>query len=431
MTQQAISGRLKAALLRAACAALFAALAACGGNDSSTAASAVASGCATGNGGAGGSPGGSFTGSVHPVLSISVKGNCLMDALGNTVQLRGVNVSGLESGVILRGGTDYWQSSNLGGRPDFNRIASWKANAVRLPLNEDSWLGLKVTGIPGNVVSIDGTAYQAEVAATVAAANAAGLYVILDLHWSAPAHFAANTQNPFMDADNSVTFWISLAQAFKNNPAVMFELFNEPFVCPVSKGAQCSAPEGTDTDKAMVYGGTESYYWGLSSGTYGGEPTRVAYAYHTAGFQQVINAIRGTAATNVIICGGNSFDDDLSWWSKYPVTDPLNQLAAALHQYPNSYPYTVTSKLEELNAILKPIVAKHPLILTEMGDEVGIDPAPFAIQLLTWADTQGYSVMAWTWNPWGGTNTLIQNTTNYTPTMGLGETYYNWTYYHQ
>jgi hypothetical protein len=66
-----------------------------------------------------------------------------------------------------------------------------------------------------------------------------------------------------------------------------------------------------------------------------------------------------------------------------------------------------------------------------MGDEVGIDPAPFAIQLLTWADTQGYSVMAWTWNPWGGTNTLIQNTTNYTPTMGLGETYYNWTYYHQ
>jgi len=110
------------------------------------------------------------------------------------------------------------------------------------PLNEDSWLGLTVTGIPGNVISLNGPGYQAEVKATVAAANAAGLYVILDLHWTAPSNFAANTQNPFMNADNSINFWTSVATAFQGNPAVMFEVFNEPVVCPASQGGCALRP---------------------------------------------------------------------------------------------------------------------------------------------------------------------------------------------
>src|ERR1035441_586169 len=55
-------------------------------------------------------------------------------------------------------------------------------NVVPLPVNEDSWLGKSVTGMAGNVITLNGPAYQAEVAATVKAANAAGLYVILHLH---------------------------------------------------------------------------------------------------------------------------------------------------------------------------------------------------------------------------------------------------------
>ena len=288
------------------------------------------------------------TGTTSGAMSISIQGNRLVDVQGNTLQLRGVNLSGLESGVIFTGGTDFWQSSGFSSRPDFAKIAAWKANAVRLPLNEDSWLGLTVTGIPGNVISLNGPAYQAEVAATVAAANAAGLYVILDLHWTAPATFAANTQNPFLNADNSINFWTSVADAFKNNLAVMFEAFNEPFVCPRSQGVQCSGPAGINANQVLANGGTESYYWGLNTGTYGGAATQVAYTYNTVGYQQVITAIRGTGATNVIICGGNSYDDDLTWWTQYPVTDPLNQLAAALHQYSFSYPYTVASRSSSL-----------------------------------------------------------------------------------
>ena len=363
-------------------------------------------------------------------LSIGMQGNHFVDGGGNTVQVRGVNVSGLESGIIWAGGTDFWQSSNFSGRPDFTKIAAWKANAVRLPLNEASWLGLTVVGIPGNGIALDGAAYQAEVKATVAAANAAGLYVILDLHWTAPGVFAPNTQNPFLNADNSVNFWSSVANAFQGNQAVMFELFNEPFICPASQGGVCSAPEGVNVNLTLSQGGTENYYIGLSTGTYTGSVTRAPFVYKTVSYQTVINAIRATGAANVIICGGNNYDDDLTWWTQYPPTDPLNKLAAAIHQYPGFYPNNAVTGAAGMNAMMDPIAANHPVIVTELGDEVGSNPAPFAAPVLAWADAHGYSVMAWTWNPWGGTNTLIQDATSYTPTPGLGQTYHDWTFNH-
>src|SRR5439155_1628854 len=59
-------------------------------------------------------------------------------------------------------------------------IATWRANVVRLPLNETCWLGInRVTP------SYAGANYQQAVADYVARLNGAGLVVILDLHWTA------------------------------------------------------------------------------------------------------------------------------------------------------------------------------------------------------------------------------------------------------
>jgi endoglucanase len=215
-------------------------------------------------------------------FSIAVSGNRLANGSGKTVQLRGAAVAGLESGIIFGAGNTYWSSSGFNGRPDFTKLAAWKLNVVRLPVNEDSWLGKSVTGMAGNVITLNGPAYQAEVAASVKAANATGLYVILDLHWSAPANFIANVQNPMADADNSVAFWTSVANAFMNNPAVIFELFNEPYFDPVSQadGAFNNVTGGfpnTTTNEMIRNGGTPSYYFGLSSGTRGGSEQKVSY----------------------------------------------------------------------------------------------------------------------------------------------------------
>jgi endoglucanase len=365
-------------------------------------------------------------------LSISVQGNRLVNAQGNTLQLRGANISGLESGIIYGGGTNYWASAGLRGRPDFTKLAAWKMNVVRLPLNEDSWLGKSVSGMPGNSFALNGAGYQAEVAASVAAANAAGLYVILDLHWTAPASFAANEQNPMMDADNSIAFWTSVANAFKGNPAVMFELFNEPYIFnpSVSNGAfpvVTNAHPDAAANAILRNGGLAIRVFGTSDGGYRGVKIGASYTWQTAGYQTVIEAIRATGATNVIVCGGNRWSSDLSWWGQNPPVDPLNQLAAALHAYPvgnSRFP-------DSASAMLAPIVSAHPLIVTELGDEIYAHPAPFATKVLAWADANGYSVTAWTWNPWGGSNTLIQNASNYAPTAGLGQTYHDWTVNHR
>jgi len=62
---------------------------------------------------------------------------------------------------------------------------------------------------------------------------------------------------------------------------------------------------------------------------------------------------------------------------------------------------------------------------------VGSNPASFAATALSWIDSHGYSVTAWTWNPWGGANTLIENTSSFTPTPGLGQTYHDWAVNHK
>jgi endoglucanase len=370
-------------------------------------------------------------------LSISVQGDHLIDGNGKPVQLRGASISGLEGGSIFFGaGNAIWSSAGLGGRPDFERLTDWKLNAVRLPLNEDSWLGKTVTDIPGRVIAVDAGAYRTEVQASVAAANRAGLYVILDLHWAAPASFAANAQNPMMDADNSLEFWTSIANTFKGNPAVLFELYNEPYVVPASAthGAFASATGKVPDSVANAIirdGGTADFYFARSTGAFNSAITRVAYRWHSLGYQPVIDAVRAAGASNVILCGGNHYSNDLTWWSQQPPEDPSQQLAVSLHLYPGGYPYNLKTDAAAVDAMLAAIVASHPLVITEMGDEGGSNPAVFANKVLAWADSHGYSVLAWSWNPWGGANTLIQDNTHFTPTAGLGRAYHDWAIAHK
>ena len=106
-------------------------------------------------------------------LSIRVQGDHFIDANSLPIQLRGVNVSGLEYTAVQG-----WDAADPWGgmHPNWTAIKSWDANAVRLPLNEASWLGY--TCIDGTGASRNpdpGHNYQATVAKAVADATAAGL----------------------------------------------------------------------------------------------------------------------------------------------------------------------------------------------------------------------------------------------------------------
>ena len=102
-------------------------------------------------------------------------------------------------------------------------MAAWGINAVRIPLNEDCWLGIN-----GVAPTVGGIAYRRAIEAYVARLGRAGMVAVVDLHWSAPGAQLATGQQDMADADHSVAFWHSVAAALRGDRNVVFDLYNEP-----------------------------------------------------------------------------------------------------------------------------------------------------------------------------------------------------------
>jgi hypothetical protein len=116
-------------------------------------------------------------------LTVRIAGNHFVDGAGRTVRLLGVN----------RSGTEYECMANNGffdGPADAASIAamaSWNIDAVRVPLNEDCWLG--INGAPPRY---SGANYRNAIAGYVSRLHAAGMYAIVDLHWNAQGALPAD-----------------------------------------------------------------------------------------------------------------------------------------------------------------------------------------------------------------------------------------------
>ncbi len=108
--------------------------------------------------------------------AVHVHGNQLVDTAGRVVRLKGVNRSGTEYACAQGWGFFDGPSDSA----SVQAIVSWKANAVRVPLNETCWLAIN-----GVAPAYSGANYARAISDYVALLNRAGLVVILDLHWSA------------------------------------------------------------------------------------------------------------------------------------------------------------------------------------------------------------------------------------------------------
>ena len=350
--------------------------------------------------------------------AIHVAGNHFVDGAGNVIQLRGASISGLEL-VAVQGWSpaNPWGAQTGDGTPNYRSLLAWNMNVVRFPLNEASWLGYRCTDATGASRDPDpGHNYQATVKQSVAAASAAGLYVILDLHWTAPKNFCPLAQNPMADADNSVTFWKSIAATFKDDANVMFELFNEPYMYWL-------ATEHSEWQTAMQGGAITQYVTGAP------KPYQAAYNWQVASMQQLLDTVRATGATNPVLIAGVNWAGDLSQWLAHAPKDPLNQIAAVWHAYPaygttwGTAAYTLpgggAASYANAQAILD---AGRPVILTETGDRnaPGTAGAPFMSKLLPWADKAGASYLGWTWDVWQNAENVLIKDKNGTPSDGYG-----------
>jgi hypothetical protein len=319
--------------------------------------------------------------------ALKVSGNRLVTASGATYRLLGVNRSGGEFACIQ--GYGIWDGPMDAASVDAMR--TWKVRTVRVPLNEECWLGTSDVK-----AEYGGATYQAAVKTYVNLLISKGITPIVEMHWNYGQYTGnsagcsdvkATCQKPMPDAQYAPSFWTSVATAFKGNDAVVFDLFNEPY-------PERATGDATSGWKCWRDGGTCA---GIS--------------YQVAGFQSLVDAVRKAGATNVIMIGGLAYSNDLSQWLTYQPKDPQNDLAAFAH----IYNFNTCSNTSCFDSQLAPVARQVPLSLTEIGENTcghgNID------SVMKWADGQGVGYLGWTWNTWDCASgpSLISNY-NGTPT---------------
>jgi aryl-phospho-beta-D-glucosidase BglC (GH1 family) len=187
--------------------------------------------------------------------------------------------------AVNKAGTEYACAQGWGifdgphDQASVNVLKSWGINAVRVPLNEDCWLG--INGVPS---AYGGASYRTAIKGWTDLLRANSMRVILDLHWSAPGATLATGQAYMADADHSPAFWRSVAGTYKGDQGVLFDLFNEPHHVSWS-------------------------VWRNGDATW-------------AGMNQLIDAVRSTGATNWVIASGLAWGNDDSGWLANKPTVP-------------------------------------------------------------------------------------------------------------
>ncbi|MER7518394.1 cellulase family glycosylhydrolase [Streptomyces sp. NPDC126499] len=301
---------------------------------------------------------------------LRVSGNRFVDQNGATRRLLGVNRSGGEFMCVQ--GHGIWDGPV--DDASVRAIAGWKANTVRIPLNEECWLGLDHIK-----PEYRGAHYVNAVRDLVNRVLAHGMTPVLELHWthglytgnsSGCGDVHATCQKPMPNARYTPAFWTSVADTFKHDTRVVLDLFNEPY------------PDRATSTAAQAW----------SCWRDGGSCPGIGY--EVAGMQDLLDAVRATGAKNLVLVPGIAYSNDLSQWLRYRPTDPAGNLAAAWHVYNFNTCSTETC----WNDTLAPVAAQVPLLAGEIGENTC--GHAFVDRVMKWFDDRGLSYLGWTWNTW-------------------------------
>ncbi len=256
---------------------------------------------------------------------LHVVGNQILNRDDQPVWLQGVNVVSLEWSVS---GERVLKSTLVA-------VEEWKANAIRLPVKEEYWFGNTAGQKDG------GAAYRQLVDQVVTLVANRGAYVVLDLHrFRAPK-------------DEHVAFWKDAATVYKNHPAVLFDLFNEPhgiswevwrnggFV------AENSQPANADENAFLTPE----------------ERAKAAKGFQSPGMQRLVDTVRATGARNIVIAGGLDWAYDLSGIVEgFALSEPGgNGIVYSTHIYP--------WKRGWADKVLR-VAEKHPIFVGEVGADI-------------------------------------------------------------
>lgn len=307
---------------------------------------------------------------------LRVVGNHLENAKGETVWLQGVAIPSLEWSA---GGDHILKSIGVA-------MKDWKANCIRLPIGDNFYSG------KGPHQNDGGMKYRQLVEDAVNLVATHGGYIVLDLHdFRAPK-------------GEHVAFWQEVAAKYKNHPAVLFELFNEPH--GISWEVWRNGGKVTDKKKSDVIA----------------ENDQPLNSFDSVGMQKLLETVRATGAKNIVIAGGLDWGYDLSGVTGgFALEDKSgNGVMYSSHVYP----WKRNWQTRFLAA-----AEKHPIFIGEVGaeqeklsfipKEAQEDPATWVPDMLATIQKHKLNWTAWSFHPKAAPKALKD--WNYTPTEYWGE----------
>jgi endoglucanase len=140
------------------------------------------------------------------------------------VLLRGLNRSGLE--YAEPGSRGFLQSAGISESEIVRIVRDWGATVIRIPFTQDWALNGR-----GSFSAAD---YLEAIDQVILWASQAGAYTILDLQWldsDTPRGLNSDgsiNRVPSLPTTDSIVVWSMLADRYSGEPAVLFDLFNEP-----------------------------------------------------------------------------------------------------------------------------------------------------------------------------------------------------------
>ncbi len=318
---------------------------------------------------------------------IKVAGNRLTDPDGREVWLQGVAVPGLE---IVPEGHGVVNSTKVA-------IEEWKSNVVRLAVKDEYWFGRGKETAKTKAQTDGGAAYRAIVDAAVNMAANRGCYLVIDNH-------VFRAVKP-----EQLEFWKDVATKYKNHPAVLFDIINEPHGITWvvwRNGGFVEEKKKKEVDESAF----------LSE-----EEKRANEGYDSPGMQKLVEVIRATGAKNVIIAGGLDWAYDLTGiLDGYALEDESgNGIMYSTHVYP----WKKDWQKSFLDA-----AAKYPIFVGEVGADVKKmsflppdrqeDPYTWVPDMLAVIQKHRLNWTGWSFHTWA--TPVMLSDWNYTPTPFWG-----------
>jgi len=298
---------------------------------------------------------------ISSALSLlAVTGNQIVTVPGGqAIRLRGLNRSGLE--YSLRAEGNVLATAGI-SESELDAISAWGANLIRLPFNQ-SWVL--------TTDDYDAEPYLQALDCVVGWASALGMYTLLDLQWIdhlTPRGYLQDGSPNFVPALPdlaSLTAWRLLARRYSREPAVLYDLFNEPhdLLAGDPHPLRVIRPDGT---------------------LLGVRGRRVKAAAWHPWAKALVAAIRAENPVALIFASGLDWGYDLA---DFPLAS-VEGVVYSSHVYPQ--------KKKHWDQAFGNLSRTHPVFVGELGGR-DIDLA-WGEKLLSYLDERQIGWAAWSWS---------------------------------